>query len=47
MKWIAEMMVVIAVVSVNSENHQQRIVTHVNQVHRNIIAYLEHFALQI
>lgn len=47
MEWIAEMMVVIAVVSINSEHHRQRIVTNVNQVHRNIISYFGRLALQI
>lgn len=47
MKWLAEIMVVIAVVTINTGTHQQRIVTNVNQVHRKIIAYFGKSALQI
>lgn len=39
MKWIAELMNPIAVVTIAIDNHKQKIVTNVNQVHRKIIAY--------
>ena len=47
MKWVAEMMVVIAVVSINSGDFKKRVVTNVNQVHRKIIAYFGKSALEI
>lgn len=46
-KWISELMVVIAVVSIQTEQGKQRIVTNVNQVHRKIIAYFGKSALKI
>lgn len=47
MKWIAEMMVVIAVVTIKTSDMKQRIVTNVNQVHRKIIGYFGQNALKI
>ena len=47
MKWVAELMVVIAVVTINTEDAKQRFVTNVNQVHRKIIAYFGASALKI
>lgn len=47
MKWLAEIMVVIAVVTINTPEYQQRIVTNVNQVHRKIIAYFGKKATEI
>ncbi len=47
MKWIAEMMVVIAVVTIETEQFKQQIVTNVNQVHRKIIGYFGKSALLI
>ena len=47
MKWIAELMNMIAVVSIKTEFGIQRIVTNVKKVHRRIIAYFGQHALQI
>ena len=47
MRWIAEMMVVIAVVTIKTEKIKQHIVTNVNQVHRKIIGYFGEDALRI
>jgi transposase len=47
MKWIAELMNIIAVVTIKTEFGIQRIVTNVKKVHRRIIAYFGQHALQI
>ncbi len=47
LKWIAELMNVIAVVTIQLENTKQQIVTHVNQVYRKVIAYFGQSALRI
>ena len=47
MKWIAELMVMIPVVTVQTEETKQRIIVNVNQVHRKIIAYFGKTALKI
>jgi len=47
MKWIAELMNIIAVVTIKTESGVQRIVTNVKKVHRRIIAYFGQHALQI
>lgn len=47
MKWIAELMNIIAVVTIKTESGTQRIVTNVKKVHRRIIAYFGQHALQI
>lgn len=47
MKWIAELMSIIAVVTIKSETGNQRIVTNVKKVHRRIIAYFGQHALRI
>ena len=39
MRWIAELMVVIAVVSIQLNGKQQRFITNVNPIHKRIIAY--------
>ena len=46
-KWIAELMNVIAVVSINTGEINQQIVTNVDQVHRKVIAYFGKSALKI
>nr|WP_162596572.1 hypothetical protein [Legionella anisa] len=47
MKWIAELMNIIAVVTIKTESGIQRIVTNVKKIHRRIIAYFGQHALQI
>lgn len=47
MKWIAELMNIIAVVTIKTEFGIQRIVTNVKKVHRRIIAYFGQHALKI
>ncbi|MFN7095330.1 MAG: hypothetical protein ACK4M7_08205, partial [Burkholderiales bacterium] len=47
LKWIAELMHVIAVVNLQFNGQTQRIVTNVSQVHRKIIAYFGQAALGI
>ena len=47
MKWIAELMNIIAVVTINTENERLRIVTNIKKVHRRIIAYFGEYALRI
>ena len=47
MKWIAELMNIIAVVTIKTELGIQRIVTNVKKIHRRIIAYFGQHALQI
>lgn len=47
MKWIAELMNMIAVVTIHTTEINQKIVTNVNQVHRKIIAYFGKSALKI
>jgi transposase len=47
LKWIVELMNVIAVVTLQLEDTKQRIVTNVNQVHRKVIAYFGQSALRI
>lgn len=47
MKWISELMNVIAVVTIISNNQKHRIVTNVKSVHQRIIAYFGKHALTI
>tara|TARA_Y100000588_G_C13849962_1_gene751508 strand:- start:168 stop:674 length:507 start_codon:yes stop_codon:yes gene_type:complete len=47
MKWIAELMNMIAVVTIITENRKERIVTNVKKVHQRIIAYFGEHALEI
>jgi transposase len=47
LKWVAELMHVIVIVTVSLGQTKQHIVTNVNQVHRKIIGYFGKFALQI
>ena len=47
MKWIAEIMIVISVVTINQSDSKHRIVTNVNQMHRKIIAYFGECALKM
>jgi transposase len=47
MKWIAELMNMIAVVTIVTENRRERIVTNVKKVHQRIIAYFGKHALEI
>jgi transposase len=47
MKWIAELMNMIAVVTIKTDNKHHRIVTNVKKVHQRIIAYFGSHALQI
>ena len=47
MKWIAEMMVVVAVVTIDTSGIKKRIVTNLNQVHRKIVCYFGKSALKI
>lgn len=47
MKWIAEIMVTIAVVTIQTDSMIQRIVTNINQIQRKIIAYFGKWALKI
>jgi transposase len=47
LKWIAEFMIVIAVVSIRTPTARQRIVVNLNQVHRKIIAYFGKAAMRI
>lgn len=47
MKWIAELMNMIAVVTIKTDNKHHRIVTNVKKVHQRIIAYFGPHALQI
>lgn len=46
-KWIAELMNIIAVVTIVNDNTRQRIVTNVKKVHQRIIAYFGPHALEI
>lgn len=46
-KWIAELMNMIAVVTIVNDNTRQRIVTNVKKVHQRIIAYFGPHALEI
>lgn len=47
MKWIAELMNPIAVVTIRTNNQKQRVVTNVKPVHQQIIAYFGPYALKI
>lgn len=47
MKWVAELMNMIAVVTIVTENRRQRIVTNVKEVHQRIILYFGEHALEI
>lgn len=47
LKWIAELMNVIAVVTIVANNQKHRVVTNVKTVHQQIIAYFGHYALEI
>lgn len=47
LKWLAEVMVVIAVVTIKTEEFNKRIVTNLNQVHKKIIGYFGMSALKI
>jgi len=47
MKWIAELMNIIAVVTIISNNQKHRVVTNVKTVHQRIIAYFGKHALAI
>ena len=47
MKWIAEIMVVISVVTICAGEYKNRIVANVNQVHRKIIGYFGPCALKM
>lgn len=47
MKWIAELMDMIAVVTINMDDRKHRIVTNVKKVHQRIIAYFGVHALDI
>lgn len=46
-KWIAELMNMIAVVTIVTEEKRHRIVTNVKKIHKRIIAYFGEYALQI
>jgi len=45
-KWLSELMVVIAVVTIDENGNKHRIITNVNQVHRKIIGYFGKSALK-
>lgn len=47
MKWIAELMNMIAVVTITTDEHRHRIVTNVKKVHQRIIIYFGKHALEI
>jgi transposase len=47
MKWIAELMNVIAVVTIVTNNRKHRVVTNVKPVHQQIISYFGQYALEI
>ena len=47
MKWIAELMNMIAVVTINTDGQRHRIVTNVKKVHQRIIVYFGKHALNI
>ena len=47
MKWIAELMNMIAVVTIHMDDNLQRIVTNVKKVHQRVIAYFGEHALEI
>jgi transposase len=47
MKWIAELMNVIAVVTIITNNQKYRVVTNVKPVHQQIISYFGPYALEI
>ncbi|MDF1758350.1 MAG: hypothetical protein P1U74_08650 [Legionellaceae bacterium] len=47
MKWIAELMNMIAVVTIISDDKRHRIVTNVKKVHQRIIVYFGKHALDI
>lgn len=46
-KWVAELMNMIAVVTIVTEEHRHRIVTNVKKIHQRIIAYFGQHALEI
>lgn len=47
MKWISELMNVIAVVSILTNNQKHRVVTNIKPVHQQIISYFGQYALEI
>lgn len=47
MKWIAELMNVVAVVTIVTNNQKHRVVTNVKPVHQQIISYFGQYALEI
>ncbi|HAU1190305.1 TPA: IS1634 family transposase, partial [Legionella pneumophila] len=47
MKWIAELMNVIAVVTIVTNNQKHRVITNVKPVHQQIISYFGPYALEI
>ena len=47
MKWIAELMNVVAVVTIVNNNQKLRVVTNVKPVHQQIISYFGQYALEI
>jgi hypothetical protein len=47
MKWIAELMNAIAVVTIIADNQKQRIVTNLKPVHQQIISYFGAYALEL
>ncbi len=47
MKWVAELMNMIAVVTINTDGQRHRIVTNVKKVHQRIIVYFGKYALYI
>ena len=47
MKWIAELMHMIAVVTITTEHHRHRVITNLKKVHQRIIAYFGPCALEM
>ena len=47
MKWIAELMHIISVVTISTAHSEHRLVTNVKKIHQRIIAYFGPYALDI